>query len=225
MTNPNTGDPDVDEYLMDKYGGLTESAYVVVIKHNKAHIDDFHEIDGLKSKGVFIDVHRGGFSKQELRNMLVIRAKLILAIKEPREPDERKKARTVAQAIKSKDWDKRMLNDILPNCESKHHKIHAKCCCRKNNAYIYKGYQSSLCLNGNKTTKIYLILPKELGYDPNILWLVEKPLYRLPENGVHWFETYTAHQKDLLSMSASAIDPCSLYRPDGDKKLDGLKCL
>ncbi len=50
--------------------------------------------------------------------MLIIKAKLILAIKEPNEPTERKKARIVAQAVGSTDWDKKMLMTYPPTVTS-----------------------------------------------------------------------------------------------------------
>ncbi len=40
--------------------------------------------------------------------MLIIKAKLILAGKQSNEPEERKKSGIEAQAVRSRDWDKKM---------------------------------------------------------------------------------------------------------------------
>ena len=48
----------------------------------------------------------------------------------------------------------------------------------------------------NDTTLLrdmYLIPLKDRNLDPDVLWKAKKPLYGLPESGVHWFETYMQH--------------------------------
>ncbi len=71
------------------------------MKNNKDHIDDFKqavedEINGLIDRGVFTETRRSNFTKAQLEKMLIIKAKLILPMKEPGETEERKKARIVA---------------------------------------------------------------------------------------------------------------------------------
>ncbi len=46
--------------------------------------------------------------------MLIVKAKLNLAEKEPGEPEERKKARILARAVRSKYWAKRMIMTYSP---------------------------------------------------------------------------------------------------------------
>ncbi len=73
--------------------------------------------------------------------------------------------------------------------------------------------------------EVYVTPPAELNVDKNILWLVRRPLYGLPESGLLWFKTYVAHHKDVLRMRGLETDPCLLYRHDSDGNLDGLVCL
>ncbi len=89
------------------------------MKNNKDQIDDFNqavedEFNGLIGRGVFTETRRSNFTKVQLEKMLIIRAKLILVVEEPGEHEERKKARIVGQAVRSRDWDKRMLMAYSP---------------------------------------------------------------------------------------------------------------
>ena len=91
-----------------------EIFYTVVMKDNSEQMDDFkhairEEIKGLGSKGVFVDVRRSSFAKEELKKRLIIKAKLIQSVKNPGEWKECKKARIVAQAVGSKDYGKKIL--------------------------------------------------------------------------------------------------------------------
>ncbi len=40
--------------------------------------------------------------------------------------------------------------------------------------------------------------------------VVLKPLYGVPEAGMHWWATYSKHHKEKLSMEPSTYDPCLL---------------
>ncbi len=52
-----------------------------------------------------------------------------------------------------------------------------------------------------------------------------RPLYGLPESGVHWFETYVSHLHDMIRMKSTETDPCLLFRLNKKDKLDGPVCL
>jgi hypothetical protein len=54
-------------------------------------------------------------------------------------------------------------------------------------------------------------------YLSDSLLLVEGLLYRIPEAGVHWFETYQAHHLERLDMETSTYDPCLLISKQGDE--------
>lgn len=74
-----------------------------VIKNNKEHIREFKEaiaeLNGLMNQGTFTTRNRLEFTNEEIRTMYIVKAKLILAIKETAQPDYRKKDRLVAQAV------------------------------------------------------------------------------------------------------------------------------
>ena len=48
---------------------------------------------------------------------------------------------------------------------------------------------------------VYLRPPKEMGIASDELPLARKPLYGIPESGLHWFLTYHGHHLDRLNMS------------------------
>lgn len=50
---------------------------------------------------------------------------------------------------------------------------------------------------------------------------VVKPLYGIPESGLHWYLTYLNHHLRTLGMKRSRVDLCVLYRRTGSK-LEGV---
>ena len=72
--------------------------------------------------------------------------------------------------------------------------------------------------------RVYPNPPPEMGLADDEVLFVLKPLYRIPESGLHWFITYQAHYKERLGMRAVRAHPCLLYRRDGDK-LEGVTVL
>ena len=68
---------------------------------------------------------------------------------------------------------------------------------------------------------VYIKAPLELGLPKNYVLRVEKPLYGIPESGLHWYLTYLTHHLEVLHMTRSRVDPCVLYRTKNDK-LEGM---
>lgn len=60
---------------------------------------------------------------------------------------------------------------------------------------------------------IYIRPPAVLNISPSYILRVDRPLYGLPEAGMHWFVTYHKHHKTKLGMVASFHDPCPLFTP------------
>ena len=50
---------------------------------------------------------------------------------------------------------------------------------------------------------------------PGTLLRVDRPLYGIPEAGIHWFRTYHENHRDTLHLTASLHEPCFLYTPRG----------
>eukprot|EP00171_Calliarthron_tuberculosum_P022770 IDg22770t1 len=102
-----------------------------------------------------------------------MKAKLLLAIKDPDTTDERKKAGIVVQAIGSKDKDKQMLITYSPTVTrtsvrimlSISTKLRLKIFLRD----ISQAYPSSF---GKLLREVYVVPPKELNIDEDILWKV-----------------------------------------------------
>jgi hypothetical protein len=62
-------------------------------------------------------------------------------------------------------------------------------------------------------------LPVEIEglYPKNTIMVVLKPLYGVPEAGMHWWATYSKHHKEKLSMEPSTYDPCLLISTDKER--------
>lgn len=68
-------------------------------------------------------------------------------------------------------------------------------------------------------------LPKEIRnqFHANIIMLVRKPLYGIPEAGTHRWATYHHHHKDRLHMINSTYDLCLLITNSGDIGIVGMQ--
>lgn len=74
--------------------------------------------------------------------------------------------------------------------------------------------------------------PKILGYPKEVLFRVIRPLYSIPEAGVHSFHTYHCYLKTQLQMKPSTFDMCPLFTQPclqtdeaGTNDLRGIVCL
>ncbi len=72
------------------------------------------EVEGIFEKGTFKEVRKSDFSKEELNNLTIMKAKLVLAIKDPGTPEDLEKATLVVQVTGSKDKEKRLLFTYSP---------------------------------------------------------------------------------------------------------------
>jgi len=78
--------------------------------------------------------------------------------------------------------------------------------------------------------KIFVKPVPEFGYSNDTILRVHRPLYGVPEAGLHWFQTYHGFHTKSLSMTASAHDMCLLYTEnatsrDKAKEPAALTCL
>jgi len=64
---------------------------------------------------------------------------------------------------------------------------------------------------------------KELGLGDDIVMMVMKPLYGVPEAGNHWYGTYHSHHTEELKMKESTYDPCLLYTHESGMGIVGLQ--
>ena len=75
-------------------------------------------------------------------------------------------------------------------------------------AYIRDISQSYLQSESNFERHVYLEPPQEMHLPKDRVPLVRKPLYGIPESGLHWYLTYHKHHTERLGMSACRSDPC-----------------
>lgn len=61
--------------------------------------------------------------------------------------------------------------------------------------------------------EIYIHSPSVLNFAMKTLLRVDKPLYRMPKAGVHWFHTYHNHHRDVLDLRSLILDTCLLFTP------------
>lgn len=55
---------------------------------------------------------------------------------------------------------------------------------------------------------IYLEAPEEMNLADDEILLAVKPLYGIPESGLHWFLTFQGHHINRLKMAPTKMDPC-----------------
>ena len=91
-------------------------------------------------------------------------------------------------------------------------------------AYIRDVSQAYIQSHSVLNRTIYLKPPEEMNLPKNHVLLVKKPLYGIPESGLHWFLTYQSHHKQMLHMEETHGDKCILYRLKNNL-LDGLTIL
>ena len=171
-------------------------------------------------------VQRSSIIKDEFRSMLIIKAKLILVVKEPGEKDERTKVCIAAQATGSRDRDKKMLMMCSPSVNRTSTRLMlAFATGLRLDLYSRDTSQPYVTTNSRLIREVYLILQRKVGIDPDRLCKFERLLYGLPKSGVHWFETYFTHHQDKLKIKSSEADPCLLYRKNGKGRLDAIEFL
>ena len=68
---------------------------------------------------------------------------------------------------------------------------------------------------------VYIRAPKELGLQPGFVLKVVRPLYGIPESGLHWYLTYLSHHLETLGMHRATADPCVLIKRSNNE-IEGL---
>ena len=229
---PELGDIDeiLENLLLDLYKE-EECHHVLVLSKDDPRRSLFDksiqaEVKGLMDKGTFTEVRKSQFSEEERQKLNILKAKLILTIKDPGTNEEAFKARLVVQAIGSKDKDKKMLFTYSPTVNRSSVRIMlAVAAAMRLDIYLRDISQAYVSSDAHLLREVYVIPPPELGLDEDILWHVRRPLYGLPESGLLWFETYVSHHQDVLGMRSMEIDPCFLYRMDRQGKIEEMVCL
>jgi hypothetical protein len=64
--------------------------------------------------------------------------------------------------------------------------------------------------------QVFLEPPPEMELEDDEVLLSLKPLYGIPEAGLHWFLTYAQHHTETLGMTPSKADRCLFFRRDDE---------
>lgn len=81
----------------------------------------------------------------------------------------------------------------------------------QNQAYTRDISQAYIQSSTELERSVYLRPPLEMNLDKNHLLLAKRPLYGIPESGLHWFLTYHKHHTKGLQMKNTTVDKCLLY--------------
>ena len=76
--------------------------------------------------------------------------------------------------------------------------------------YIRDVVQSYTQSNINLVRRIFLEPVQEMNLQDDEVLLAVRPLYGIPESGLHWFATYHKHHLHFLDMKDSTADRCLL---------------
>lgn len=71
---------------------------------------------------------------------------------------------------------------------------------------------------------IYLKPLAEMNLEDDDIILCVKPLYGIPESGLHWFVPYHGHHVISLQMNSTKVDPCLLFSRNDDQ-IEGMTIL
>lgn len=64
--------------------------------------------------------------------------------------------------------------------------------------------------------KIYALPPKEIKLLSNTVWVVYKPLYRVPKIETHWYNMYHAYHTSFLGLEQLLYNLCLFYTHGSD---------
>jgi hypothetical protein len=77
--------------------------------------------------------------------------------------------------------------------------------------YLRDISQAYVQSNTQLSRDFFIRPPPEFGLPQGSILKVIKPLYRVPEAGNYWFNTYHRHYTTQLQITQSTYDPCLLY--------------
>ena len=72
---------------------------------------------------------------------------------------------------------------------------------------------------------VYLEPVPEMELPDDVVLLVVKPLYGIPEAGLHWYLTYKGHHTETLGMKQCTFDQCIMYKPEKDCEVPNMVML
>jgi hypothetical protein len=210
---------------------LDESFATEVVRKSHPRYPEFaapraKEVQGLQSQNVFEALR---IPLAARKGLVVFGSRFVDTIKNVATTNELLKSRLVAQATRHQDADKSLLFTYSPTTfkETVKSMVATAAALRLPllTRDVSQAYVSSESL---LSREIYIIPPRALNLDKDILWRVLKPLYGLPESGLHWFERFRRYHQRQLGMTADVVDPClyvkQMRTSEGQTPIDGAIC-
>jgi hypothetical protein len=167
------------------------------------------ELDGLKEQKVFHITPRNTVPP----GVRIFGTRWVDTSKTNEDGSSRKKSRLVAQNYN--DYDARSIPTKAPTISRMGQRL-ALCIAAmhtNSDAYVRDVTQAYLQSKTELERDVYLEPPPEMALPESMVLKAVKPLYGIPESGLHWFITYSEHHKRALYMKQSQADNCLLYRP------------
>lgn len=65
---------------------------------------------------------------------------------------------------------------------------------------------------------VYFMAPSEINLACGTVLKVVKPLYGIPESGLHWYLTYPDRHTERLNMQGATIEPCVMMKHHDGKQ-------
>jgi hypothetical protein len=170
------------------------------------------ELAGLKERGVFEIVSRSCVP----RGIRIYGMKWVDTTKSQDDGSVREKSRLVAQNYR--DEHARDIPTKAPTISRMGERL-ALCFAAMHSsseAYVRDVTQAYLQATSDLERSVFLNPVPEMGLQSDEILRALKPLYGIPESGLHWFLTYSDHHVNALHMTPCAADRCLFFRKGND---------
>lgn len=167
------------------------------------------EFNGLIERGVFTLV-----PESMANGLRIYGSRFVDQVKNEGKPSAYNKSRLVVQAYG--DHNHGLLTHA-PTVQRVSQRLLLIICAMDNNLTLFTRDISQAYVQSETRTQrpIFVRPPSQLNIPRGTVLRVERPLYGIPEAGLHWFRTYHNHHKKKLALRPSIHDPCFLYTPNG----------
>lgn len=215
----NTTDDDDHAMVTHATGNRISNRIQVKVHPNTNH--DFLEsrqleLDGLLGRGVFRVVHKSVVPKE----MRVYGTRWVDELKTV-DGVEIHKSRLIAQNYKDKQATVLATKSPTISRVGQRLAIALAPMFPQHQSYVRDISQAYVQSESSLDRKVFLRPPAEMGLADDELIEAVKPLYGIPESGLHWYKTYHSHHCNTLQMTPTTFDPCLLFRK-GNSAAEGV---
>lgn len=162
------------------------------------------EVDGLMQRGVFTIA-----KENDAKGLRIYGSRFVDTMKNEGTPEAFEKSRLVVQGFNDK-------HDFLTHSptvqRASQRLLLAIAPCDPRMEFIIRDVSQAFVQSETSIKRpIFVRPPSILGYPHGTLFRVNRPLYGIPEAGIHWFYTYHRYHMNKLNMRPSIYDMCLLY--------------